>query len=189
MAGETRRVLPVGLPGGIIKHAGSGAPTEGWIRRGGDFHAVPPATYQMWRASADGPAPGELLARAPELGVSDPRAVYDELTGEDLLVVLPAGPVGRRAVFTSHRLHLLMPGIGSVEDGQLAMGRDPEAPWVRMDPLTYGILLASNDGRSIWEVAGDAAESANVSVEEVAAAFAGPLPRLLSAGVIALDTR
>jgi len=189
MAEKTRRVLPVGLPGGMIKHAGSGAPIEGWIRRGGDFHAVPPATYRMWRASAVGPAPGELLARAQELGVSDPTAVYSELTGEDLLVVLPADPVGRRAVFASHRLHLLMPGIGSVENGLLAMGHDPEAPWVRVDPLTYGILLASNDGRSIWEVAEDAAESAGASVEEVAAAFAGPLARLLAAGMIALDMR
>jgi hypothetical protein len=189
MAEGGNRVLPVGLPAGVIIDGGTGERANGWIRRGPDFHVLPVAAYRMWQASAAGLTPRELIVQGGALGVPDPQATCRELTSEDLLLVLSDDQERRRDAFITHRLHLLMPGLGSVSDGQLGMGHDPGAPWVRMDPLTYGLLLSSNDGRSIWEVCAVAAETGKTPVEQVAAAFVPSLLRLLSVGLIALDAR
>jgi hypothetical protein len=181
------RVLPVGLPGGVVNEGGASERADGWIRRGPDFHVIPAAAYRMWQASAAGPTPAELVANGRALGVPDPRATCKELAAEDLLVVLSEDPERRRAVFARHGLHLLMPGLGSIGDGQLGMGHDLRAPWVSMDLLTYGILLASNNGRPIWDVCVVAAEEASAPVDQVAAGLAAQLPQLMSAGVVALD--
>lgn len=183
-----RRVLAVGVPGGITSGFAGLPAGAGLVRLGGTLMSLDEPEYRLWDAALVAPEVPALLGQASQFGIADPGALLDDLADARLVAefpVRPPGPAALAAGLTASFTGYLI-GNGPNESLRFLVRAGGSERQLPVDVIIYQFLLLTDGQAAIAETCGridpPAAAGPDVTGHVLAA-----LPVLLRAELIRLD--
>jgi hypothetical protein len=178
------RLLAVGTPCGGI--AGEGAAIADLaVRLGRRFEIVSPGAFAMWWQLLQPRTPEEICRWSQEQGCTDPEAALGELISAGAAVEWE----GDARRLSQMRLITLGVGLGSAphDPDVCLIGFGRERSEVHVDPASYTVWMLSDGRQTLEQVVGECAAALEVETGAVWDALGHTLPRLLAAGLAALE--
>lgn len=141
------RIVPVGVPGGIVSAESDAGKATGIARLGGRIANVDTDLYRVWRLAALAPEPDELVAAAGAASISDPAGDVQILEEMGLLVREGHELRARADSLTLTLVGVCLGNRTEAEHRFTVAGRTGRA--VIVDPAIYEVLLWATGARSL----------------------------------------
>jgi hypothetical protein len=189
LADAGRKVLAIGIPGGIVSGFTDVQAGEGLVRLGGNLMSLSPGEYQLWDASQLAPAIGPLLEQASHAGVAEPAQTLTELEAAGLVLTYgdEPGSVERVTTGLNARLTGRLIGNGPHASPRFLVSAHAAAAQLAVDALVYQFLLLADGRTSIADVCTRIDSGMPGPDVDAISHVASWIPRLLRAGLIVLD--